>query len=147
MSLGNRPPHLQWRLIGLVALGGAIGTAARAGLGIAVTAALPGAVFPVTTFTVNLIGAFVLGVLLEALVLRGPDEGVRRSIRLFVGTGVLGGFTTYSAFSTDTARLLLAGETLIAAGYALGTVVLGGAASLGGILLARAAHRETGGAR
>ncbi|QEO14639.1 CrcB family protein [Agromyces intestinalis] len=147
MSRDSRPPHLQWRLIALVALGGALGTAARAGLGVAVAAALPGAVFPVTTFTVNLVGAFVLGMLLEALVLRGPDEGARRGIRLFIGTGVLGGFTTYSAFSADTARLLLDGEALIAVGYALGTVVIGAVASLGGILLAQAAHRETRGAR
>ena len=51
-------------------------------------------------------GAFLLGWLLEALSRGGPDEGRRRAIRLFVGTGIMGGYTTYSSFAVDTDGLI-----------------------------------------
>ena len=87
----ERPPHLRWGFIALVALGGAIGTTVRA---------LLAAAFPAhdgiswTILAINVVGAFCLGFLLNALARRGPDVGRRRAVRLFVGTGVLGGFTT-----------------------------------------------------
>ncbi|WP_323511955.1 fluoride efflux transporter CrcB [Subtercola sp. RTI3] len=129
--------HLRPSSLGLVALGGAIGTAARYLLSAAYPA-IDG--LPVTTFGINLMGAFLLGVLLESLSRRGSDAGRRRALRLLLGTGVMGGFTTYSALSVDTVTLLGAGRILEGILYALGTVVLGALASIGGIALSSWLH-------
>ena len=83
------------------------------------------------------IGAFLLGLLLESLLRRGPDAGRRRDLRLLFGTGVLGGFTTYSALAADSSVLLIEGSALVGVLYAVGSVVLGVLASWGGIVLAR----------
>ncbi|ROP60500.1 CrcB family protein [Curtobacterium sp. PhB115] len=129
----ERPPHLRWRLLGLVAVGGAIGTAARALLAEA---------FPAhdgiswVILVINVVGAFCLGLLLDALARRGPDVGRRRTIRLLVGTGVLGGFTTYSTLADDTAQLLDTGRWGAGSGYALLTVVLGLLAVAAGVWVA-----------
>ena len=125
-----RPSHLRWSHLGLVAAGGALGTAGREALSLAHPAAAGG--FPVTTFLINAVGAFLLGFLLEYLTRGGPDEGHRRSLRLLLGTGVLGGFTTYSALATDTA-VLTSGSTGLAFGYAAATLVVGVVASTVGI--------------
>lgn len=142
---GPRALHLRLGFLALVAAGGVMGTAAR----IAVTLVIDQFVgkddgsFPVAIFGINVIGAFVLGVLLERLALRGPDVGARRITRLLVGTGVLGGFTTYSALSSDSAVLLTDGGFLIALVYGVATVLVGALASWAGIALgARAAHRS-----
>lgn len=126
---GARPPHADLALLALVGAGGAVGTLLR----VLVAAALPIPGLPVATLTVNLVGAFLLGALVESLARRGPDVGVRRLLRLGLGTGVLGGFTTYSTLAVETAALPAA----LAAGYLAGTVVLGAAAAFGGMLLAR----------
>ncbi|QZQ54240.1 CrcB family protein [Curtobacterium sp. TC1] len=138
----ERPPHLRWGFLGLVALGGAIGTAVRAVLA---------DVFPAhdgiswVILVINVVGAFCLGLLLEALAHRGPDVGGRRTLRLFVGTGVLGGFTTYSTLADDTAQLLDVGRWGAGSGYALLSVVLGLAAvALGVWIAARSRPRSTG---
>jgi CrcB protein len=133
-----RPPYRQWRLLGLVALGGALGTTLRA----LVTMLVPAdGAFPVATFAINLVGAFVLGLLLEVLTRSGPDDGWRRRTRLLVGTGVLGGFTTYSALATATAELTVDGFPWWAIGYALGTVVIGAVLSTAGIAFGAALTR------
>ncbi|SBN63854.1 CrcB protein [Curtobacterium sp. 9128] len=126
----GRPPHLRWGYLGVVALGGAIGTAIRA-----VLADLVPAVDGIswTILAINVVGAFCLGLLLEALAHRGPDVGRRRLLRLFVGTGVLGGFTTYSTLADDTAQLLGDGRWGAGSGYALLTVVLGLLAVVAGL--------------
>lgn len=136
---GSAPPaaHLQWRLILAVAAGGALGTAAREALTLL---APPTVGVPWITVVINVAGAFALGVLLEALALRGPDEGKHRSWRLFAGTGVLGGFTTYSALSIDTV-LLLGTSPAWGVLYAAGTVLLGFAAGAAGIAAAAASGR------
>lgn len=137
-----RPPHLRWRFLGLVALGGAVGTALRAVLA-TVLPAVDGISW--TILGINVAGAFCLGLLLESLARTGPDAGPRRAVRLFVGTGVLGGFTTYSTLADDTARLLDAGRWGAGAGYALLSVVLGLAAAAAGTAIgARRRHRTTG---
>ena len=129
----DRPVHLRWRYLGVVALGGAIGTAARDGLSTA---------FPAqqevswAIFWINIAGALLLGVLLEHLAHRGPDEGRRRTLRLLLGTGVLGGFTTYSTLATSTAVLFLAGRGLAGTGYALLTVLTGAIATGSGLAIA-----------
>ncbi len=144
------PPHLRWRFLGLVALGGAIGTGVRAAL----AAALPSVDgISWTILAVNVVGAFCLGLLLETLTHAGPDTGRRRALRLFVGTGVLGGFTTYSTLADDTARLLDVGRWGAGTGYALLSVVLGLVAAAAGAWIAGARRSRgardprTGGAR
>jgi CrcB protein len=132
--------HLQWRYLGLVFLGGTVGTALREALSLAFPPI--DARLPLTTFGINLLGALLLGLLLEALVRRGIDAGARRAARLLVGTGLLGGFTTYSALATDTALLLHGGSVGLALAYALGTVLLGGVATWLGIVIGAALHRR-----
>jgi CrcB protein len=81
-------------------------------------------------------------VLLESLVRRGADEGRRRDIRLTIGTGVLGGFTTYSALATSTALLLMNGAAGVGIAYALATVFVGAGASWAGIAVSAALSRR-----
>jgi CrcB protein len=98
---------------------------------------------PIGTFGINVVGAFLLGALLEALALRGADEGRRRDLRLFIGTGVLGGFTTYSAFAVDTDGLIVAQNVGGSILYAVATIVVGALATVAGIALsARLARRR-----
>lgn len=100
----------------LVAVGGAVGALARWGVGrVALLGGLPA---EVGTLVVNLVGAFAIGV----LVARTGDP----QIRVLLGTGVLGGFTTFSTFALD--GLGLAGRPWAAAAYLVGSVVLGLAA-------------------
>ncbi|MEO6473247.1 MAG: CrcB family protein [Aeromicrobium sp.] len=128
------PVHLNWRFLGLVALGGIFGTGSRHLLGDAIGTTRD---FPLGTFLINIVGAFALGVLLEILARRGSDAGHRRTLRLVLGTGYLGGFTTYSSLAVDTDTLLRSDRLGLAAAYALGTIILGLIASVGGIALAR----------
>ncbi len=118
----------------MVAFGGAIGTGAREAISLAIP---PIGGLPVAILGINVVGAFLLGLLLESLLRRGPDAGRRRDLRLFLGTGVLGGFTTYSALAADSSVLLIEGSDLVGVLYAVGSVVLGALASWGGIVLAR----------
>ena len=127
------PVHLHWRYIGLVFAGGALGTTVRYLISAAVP---PLSGLPVATLGINVVGAFVLGWLLETLALRGPDHGMRRNLRLFAGTGILGGFTTYSAFAVDADGLIAAQNLGGSILYAIATIVVGAAATLAGIALA-----------
>ncbi|CAA9343694.1 MAG: Fluoride ion transporter CrcB, partial [uncultured Friedmanniella sp.] len=128
--IASRPVHLRWRSAGLVFLGGTAGTGARAAVS---AAAAPLAGVPVVVLVVNVAGAFALGLLLQTLLRGGPDEGARRDLRLLLGTGVLGGFTTYSALAVDTATLVADGRPGAALLYAGGALVLGLAAALAGL--------------
>jgi CrcB protein len=102
----------------LVMLGGAIGAGFRYHIG-RVAAAQLGAAFPWGTWIVNLLGGFLAGILLGVLL----ADGARGDpLRLFLGVGVLGGFTTFSAFSAETANMLQRGEIAIAAAYAVSSV-------------------------
>ena len=114
--------------------GGALGTSIRAALEAAFPAQ-PGG-WPGSTFLINVSGAFLLGLLLETLSRRGPDVGARRLVRLGLGTGVMGGYTTYSTFTLETVRLIGSGAMLAGIGYALGSVLIGLAAALAGSRLA-----------
>ena len=129
-----RRPHQDPRFLVLVLVGGALGTVTR----YAIERAFPAAEgsWPWATFAINVVGAFVLGALLESLLRTGADEGWRRAVRVGVGTGVLGGFTTYSTFAVEADMLVRDGHALLAAGYAVGSVVLGVGAAVGGILAA-----------
>jgi CrcB protein len=122
--------HLRPVHIALVAVGGTAGTAARQALSLAVP---PVGGVPVAILGINLVGAFLLGLLLEALARRGPDAGRRRHLRLLLGTGFCGGFTTYSSLAATSAMLLATGATGAAVLYGLATVVVGGVATWAGI--------------
>ncbi|MCW4456783.1 CrcB family protein [Microbacterium sp. MPKO10] len=131
-------PHTRWRFIVLVAAGGAVGSAARAAVGLAIG----GSAFPTATLTVNLLGAFGLGMLLEALSRFGDDSGRRRKLRLGIGTGFFGGFTTYSTFALDVVDLFGSHEIGLAVGYSLITVIAGAVATVIGIMSGAGLHRR-----
>ncbi|MFE4197423.1 fluoride efflux transporter FluC [Paenarthrobacter sp. NPDC056912] len=137
----SKPPvHRHWGFIGIVAAGGVFGALARYGLGLAIPA--PGS-WPLPTLLINLSGAMALGALLEGLSRRGPDAGGRRLLRLALGTGFLGAYTTYSTLALDAVHLLLAGAGTAAAAY-LGASLLGGAAATtAGIWLGAWQHRRS----
>ena len=122
-----------WTSFLLVGLGGGVGAALRFGINLALLA-VAGAWLPWGTLVANVVGSFALGWLMEwsqgAQVL-GVD------LRLVLGTGLLGGFTTYSSFNLETLRLLQEGAAGRAALYAGGTFLLCLAAGLAGIRLAR----------
>lgn len=123
----------------MVATGGAVGTLARWLLESAFTAE-PGR-WPWATFWINLGGSLLLGVLLEWLVRGGPDHGRRRAVRLGVGTGLLGGFTTYSTFVLEIVGLAQGGHAVLGFAYALVSVALGVVAAGVGIGLATTSRR------
>ncbi|MFL0565396.1 fluoride efflux transporter FluC [Microbacterium sp. 179-I 1D1 NHS] len=134
-----RPVHLAWSSILLVLVGGTAGTAAREALSLAIP---PAGGIPVAIFLINIVGALLLGSLLEALSRRGPDAGRRRSLRLLLGTGFAGGFTTYSALAVDTGVLVTGGDAFVGVLYALATVAVGALATVTGIALAASRHRK-----
>ncbi len=119
----------------LVMLGGAIGAAFRYQVGRVAVERL-GHSFPWGTLTVNLVGSLLMGLLASVVA-----QGVRASepLLLFMGIGVLGGFTTFSAFSLETAQMIERGEFVSAAAYALSSVVAGVALLFVGLWVGRAA--------
>jgi CrcB protein len=120
-------------LITLVGIGGALGTAAR----YALARWLPAnSGLPRGTLIANLVGALILGVLLEALARGGPDLGTRRKLRLLIGTGFCGGLTTYSTLAVETDLLIRAHRDALAAGYAVASVIAGIAVAAIGIAVA-----------
>ncbi len=115
-----------------VALGGALGASARYLAGVtAIRLIGPG--FPWATLFVNIAGSFLMGVLVVVL---AHYSGNRMAP--FLMTGLLGGFTTFSAFSLDALTLFERGQTGLAAGYVLASVIL----SLGAIVAGLAVARE-----
>ena len=117
----------------IVCSGGALGAGARYLVATWAARAL-GADFPRGTLLVNVSGCFLLGVLVAALSSRpGSDD-----LRLFLGAGVLGGYTTYSSFNAETLALAGSGRAGAALAYLAATVVLGLAAGAAGLLAGRA---------
>lgn len=129
-----RPLHLRPRAAVWVAAGGIAGTAVRYGL--ALLWPTPAGGWPWATFVVNVVGAFVLGVLLEALVRAGDDSGWRRRLRLLLGTGFCGSLTTYSTFAVEADLLVRDHATGTAAAYLAASLVAGVAAVAAGIAVA-----------
>lgn len=105
-------------LLPTIAAGGAIGAAARYGAGQAWPT--DGGRLPVTTMVVNIVGCALIGAL---MVLLGELRRPHRLVRPFVGTGVLGGFTTFSTYAVDLQRLLAGGHAWTATAYLVGTPV------------------------
>ena len=116
----------------LVMTGGALGAVMRFGLARALPIGAGG--WPWATFAANVIGGFAVGVL-AAWLLRG--ENAAEPLRLFLGVGVLGGFTTFSAFSLEMAQMVERGQAMLAGGYALASVILALVAVFAGMMLAR----------
>jgi fluoride exporter len=112
-------------------LGGVGGAAARETIELALPTAGTG--FPTATFLINLCGAFVLGVVLEALVRSGDDVGWRRKTRLIVGTGFCGAFTTYSTLAVESVQLARHGAWSMGVLYVVASLVGGLAAAALGI--------------
>lgn len=117
----------------LVAVGAAVGAPARYTTDVLVTR-WTGGRFPLGTLTVNVVGAFVLG-LLTGL---GLHHGLSPQWRALVGTGFCGALTTYSAFSQESVQLLRDGRPRAAIGTLLGSTLLGIAAAAAGLGLALA---------
>ena len=121
----------------LVAIGGGLGAMARYGLGLAVGRLAPGAAWPWATLTANVAGGLLMGLLVGWLALKAGAG--QESIRLFAAVGVLGGFTTFSAFSLETALMIERRTYGQAFGYSLASVLLSVTALFLGLILARKA--------
>jgi len=124
-------------VLAVVAAGGAIGAAAR--YGVNAIAPYDDGHLPWGTFLVNVSGCLAIGVL---VVLVG-GRSAHRYLRPFAGVGVLGGYTTFSAYALESRDLLASGHTTAALVYLLGSVVAGVTAAALGILAARAVLDRT----
>ena len=117
----------------IVFLGAGIGGALRHGVNVGATK-LFGYGFPYGTFIVNVLGSFAMGLLAGFFVYRA---GVPQHLRLFLTTGILGGFTTFSTFSLDAALLVERHSLGMAAGYMVGSVAAGVSALFFGLAVFR----------
>lgn len=120
----------------LVFFGGGLGATARYGVNL-LAAAWFGAHFPSGTLIVNVVGGLVMGMMAGFLSHRGAFWWAG-DLRLLIMTGILGGFTTFSAYSLDAVVLWERGEMTLAAGYVIASVVLSIAALTLGLHLTRA---------
>jgi fluoride exporter len=119
----------------LVILGAGLGGGARHGVSLAVARLAPTLGFPLATLLINVAGSFLMGVLAGTLALRAEAS---QPLRLFLATGILGGFTTFSTFSLDAVALWQRGEAGAALLYVAASVGLGLAGLVAGLALARA---------
>ncbi len=120
----------------LASAGGAIGAGARYLVGVGVSRWLGAApTFPWATLCVNVVGSFLMGILIEAWALRFQGS---LEIRTFFAVGILGGFTTFSAFSLELSNMLARKQEFLAAVYALSSVTLSVLALIAGMLVVRA---------
>jgi CrcB protein len=121
------------KLVLLAAAGGALGSSARYLVNVG-AGRLLGMGFPWGTLIVNIVGCFIMGLLVGWAALKGS---VTQEARVFLATGVLGGFTTFSAFSADFAALIERRDFGFSALYLTGSVVLSLLAVFAGIYLVR----------
>jgi CrcB protein len=132
----GRPRELadygRWVLL-VIAAGGVIGAELRYGAGVWFSSG-PGA-FPWATVLVNVVGGLGIGVLMAVLARSARPHPL---VRPFLGVGILGGFTTFSTFSTDTVRLIDLGRPELALGYAALTLVAALAATVAGLAIGSA---------
>ena len=118
----------------IVFFGGGLGAALRHGVNI-FAARLLGTAFPYGTLFINVMGSLAMGLIAEYLALKA---GLPQRWRLFLMTGILGGFTTFSAFSLEAALLYERGQLTSAAVYVVASVVLAIAALFAGLSIVRA---------
>ena len=118
----------------IVFVGGGIGAALRHGFN-QFAARLLGTGFPYGTLTVNEVGSLAMGALAAYFAFRGEAS---QGARLFLTTGVLGGFTTFSAFSLDAVLLYERGQVGLALTYVVGSVMISIAALVAGLAVVRA---------
>jgi len=123
------------QLILAVAIGGAIGSVARYGVGIGSTK-LFGLAFPWGTLIINIVGSFLIGAFAESFAFRWDAP---QAVRVFLTVGICGGFTTFSAFSLDAYLLMERGELWPAAAYVIGSVALSIGGLVAGLYLMRTA--------
>jgi CrcB protein len=121
MRVGQLVDLVQMRALLLVGLGGAIGAMSRYAFA-SMAARLWPAGFPLATLLINIIGSVAMGLFVGLMARFAPDW--QDEARLFVAVGLLGGFTTFSAFSLDTVALIERGELLQAGTYVLLSVVV-----------------------
>ena len=115
-----------------VAIGGALGSVARYGVNVLAGRLVPG--YPLGTLAVNVLGSLIMGLMAGIFAHRGGQH-----LAPLLMTGLLGGFTTFSAFSLDALTLWQRGEGVLAAGYVLVSIFLSLAAVFAGLALARGA--------
>jgi CrcB protein len=125
---------IEWKAVFAVAIGAALGGVARYVIG-QIFAQRFGPGFPYGTLFINVTGSFLIGVVAELATSRA--FGMTPLLRVFAATGLLGGYTTFSAFSLDALVLVSDGAALLAALYAAGSVALGVVAAYAGLVLAR----------
>jgi fluoride exporter len=118
-------------MIAVVMVGGAVGTAARYGLGQRFPVGASS--FPVVTLAENVAGAALLGLLLTVLAVRDLPQWWR----LLLATGVLGSFTTFSTFAAEVVLLVHDGAVVVALAYTTATMALGIAAAAAGVTVAK----------
>ncbi len=118
----------------LAALGGAIGSVLRYLVGV-FTVRWFGPSFPWGTLAVNVVGSFIIGLTVEMIARR---FNASMELRVFIVTGIIGGFTTWSSFSLDTMVLFERGAIAAAAAYVIGSLVVSFAAVFAGLALGRA---------
>lgn len=132
-----------WPVLAAVSAGGVIGALARYGLGVAFPPAPAG--FPWATFGVNVSGCLLIGVLMVLVTDVWP---ARRLLRPFLGTGLLGGYTTFSTYVVEITHLLDAGAARTALAYLAGTLLAALAATYlgmsGATLAVRRARHDRG---
>jgi len=117
----------------IVFLGGGLGAAIRHGVNLGV-ARLFGGGFPYATFLINVSGSFIMGLMAAWFAFKG---GGSQHWRLFLTTGVLGGYTTFSTFSLDAALLYERDQLMLAAVYVIGSVALGLVGLFAGLAIVR----------
>ena len=118
----------------VVFLGGGLGAVLRHGVNVGL-ARWPATGFPLSTLTVNVTGSIVMGLIAGYFAFKGG--GASQHWRLFLTTGILGGYTTFSAFSLDVALLYERGALMLAALYVVGSVLLSIAGLFAGLMLVR----------
>ena len=127
-------PGQEMRLLLLATIGGALGSGARHLVNVGMTRAF-GPHFPWATLTVNVAGSFLMGLLVDMILRR---FGGSVEMRTFLATGILGGFTTFSAFSLDISNLIGRGDSASAMGYIVASVALSLVALYAGLALSKA---------
>jgi CrcB protein len=113
-----------------VGCGGFVGAASRYLLSTFIINRYNANAFPVSTLVINILGSFLIGLLVEILAVQNPGN---KKLQLFLTTGILGGFTTFSTFSLETINLYQNGNTF----FAILNIVLSIAFCLGGVVLGK----------